>query len=333
LLAVHTISLANANVDEKIESEPSLLTKINAKMRPPLPPHPKSRALVVRNKVDLSQSDSREGRPSPSDPQPQRRINSFWTGGDDLEEVWPPKPPDLTSLVNSNKLEPKPIALGSSQIYRLREGRKVFKLRGSQREFDLMNAAGDLSVKAHGRVLYLDPTNGLVHTTGFIMDLETPLDPKTVGRDQYRPLMNQMISAVLALHKKGIVHGDIKPANMLICSDGKLRLCDFNEARRLDNPLDGKTWEGETTTNYLSPFRCRDWPDGSDPLPTIRDDLYALGLSIWELFTGMMPFDDVYMDDIMDTVKAGNTVDVDQVEDKEVREVIRKYLRCGGAKV
>lgn len=39
------------------------------------------------------------------------------------------------------------------------------------------------------------------------------------------------------------------------------------------------------------------------------------------------------MDDILDTVKLGGTVDVCRVEDEEVREVIKKYLRCGGAKI
>jgi serine/threonine protein kinase len=40
-----------------------------------------------------------------------------------------------------------------------------------------------------------------------------------------------MISVVQELHGKGTLHGDIKPANMLLCSDGQMRLCDFAEAR------------------------------------------------------------------------------------------------------
>lgn len=74
-------------------------------------------------------------------------------------------------------------------------------------------------------------------------------------------------------------------------------------------------------------------PMGQTPPPTIEDDLYGLGLSIWEIFVGEIPFKDVYMDDILDTDKLGGTVDVCRVEDEEVREVIKKYLRCGGAKI
>jgi serine/threonine protein kinase len=55
--------------------------------------------------------------------------------------------------------------------------------------------------------------------------------------------------------EKGIIHDDIKPANMLLCSDGKIRFCDFAEARLLsEDPAD---WEGMTTRNYVSPHRVR----------------------------------------------------------------------------
>jgi serine/threonine protein kinase len=77
---------------------------------------------------------------------------------------------------------------------------------------------------------------------GYIMDLETPLEPKTVEPGQHRFLKDQMISVVLALHRKGIIQGDLKPANMLLCSDGKLRLSEFAEARRVDDDLE--SWEG-----------------------------------------------------------------------------------------
>lgn len=50
--------------------------------------------------------------------------------------------------------------------------------------------------------------------------------------------------------------------------------------------------------------------------------MYALGLSIWELYTGKMPFDDVYEDDIRGMVKAGQTVHVTGSRRRPVREVI-----------
>lgn len=221
---------------------------------------------------------------------------------------------------------------GNSQLYKLQGefAGKCYKSRGSQREYDMMIAAGDCSVKAYGRSLYRTP-KGEVVMDGYVMKLEEPLDPKTVEPGRRRFWMHQMISVVLALHRKGIVHGDIKPANMLICGDGKLRLCDFNEARRVNE--DAEIWDGATTDNYVSPSRSQNTCNGQEPPPTVEDDLYGLGLSIWELYKGKIPFEDWYMDDILDYVKTGKTVDIDEVEEEDVREIIRKYLRYGGAKV
>ena len=108
---------------------------------------------------------------------------------------------------------------------------------------------------------------------------------------------------MLALHRKGGIHVDIKSANILLCSDGKLRTCDFANATRVNEYLD--RWDASTTDNYMSPLRCRKWPDGPEPVATFEDDLYALGLSIWEFFTRKVPFENVYADDVLNTVKAG----------------------------
>ncbi|KAK2752448.1 hypothetical protein FQN54_008110 [Arachnomyces sp. PD_36] len=249
---------------------------------------------------------------------------------------WPPKPPDMIALEASTLYEPQPFAVSNMQLYRFKDGQKVLKANGTQFEFDMMVAARDCSIRPLWRNFVKHKTDG-VFMSGYVMEMGTPLETALL-RDDSSPvynkisLMNQMISLIHSLHNNGIIHGDIKPANMLICSDGKLRLCDFAEARRMDDDL--HSWDGETTVNYMSPHRCRNWPDGRDPPPTVEDDLYGLGLSIWEMFVGEVPFKDVYMDDILDTAKKGETVDISRVGDDEgVKETVRKFLRCGGARV
>jgi serine/threonine protein kinase len=98
-----------------------------------------------------------------------------------------------------------------------------------------MTAAGDCSVKPCGRALVKD-TCGEVIMTGIVMELSAPSEPKAItDAHQQKIWMGQMTTVVLALHGKGIFHGDIKPANMLLCSDGRLSLCDLAEARKADS--------------------------------------------------------------------------------------------------
>lgn len=75
-------------------------------------------------------------------------------------------------------------------------------------------------------------------------------------------------------------------------------ICDFAEARRLDR--DPTDWEGDVTPHYMSPLRCQacDWPESRVHPPTVEDDLYVLGLSIWELYTGKVPWGGKYFDDV-----------------------------------
>ena len=242
---------------------------------------------------------------------------------------------DITSQQSVELTEPQPFyASLNSQLYYYKDGEKVYKAMGSQREIDIMIAAGDSAVQPCERVIWPElNAYGEVSVFGFTMKRETPLQVAAIQTDRRAMFMDDMISVTLALHAKGIIHGDVKPANMLLCSDGKIRLCDFAEAR-----LPGESaadWEGEATANYLSPRRCQNsgWPDHRDPAPEVEDDLYALGLSIWELYTGKVPFDDVYEDDIREMVSAGQTVNVEEIQDETAKAYIYEYLRPGGAKI
>jgi serine/threonine protein kinase len=85
---------------------------------------------------------------------------------------------------------------------------------------------------------------------------------------------------------------------MLLDNQGKLRLCDFGEARYADE--DEHIWDGSSTLHFESPNRLLRGQQfrGSPPPPVIEDDLYGLGLSIWQLYTGGIPHEDIAGDDL-----------------------------------
>lgn len=101
------------------------------------------------------------------------------------------------------------------------------------------------------------------------------------------PLIRQAATALAHAHAKGIVHRDVKPANLFLCADGTLKVLDFGIARSV---LGGHTLTMTGTTigtpHYMSPEQARA-ERGVDP----STDVYALGCVLYEALTGVRPFD------------------------------------------
>jgi len=98
-------------------------------------------------------------------------------------------------------------------------------------------------------------------------------------------LLSQAASALVEIHRCGIVHRDIKPANLLLREAGVLVLTDFGVAKRLDQGA-GQTMHGEIlgTPYYISPEQAQ----GAAITP--QTDLYSLGVIFYEMLTGTRPY-------------------------------------------
>jgi eukaryotic-like serine/threonine-protein kinase len=93
----------------------------------------------------------------------------------------------------------------------------------------------------------------------------------------------QVIDALEAADQSGLVHGDIKPSNLLMASPGNIKLSDFGLARRSGAATEDGSVSG--TPNYLAPELL----DGE--APDRRTDMYALGVTLFELAFGRRPFE------------------------------------------
>ena len=108
------------------------------------------------------------------------------------------------------------------------------------------------------------------------------------GKMDYKEVIDisrQIASALSHAHKNQIIHRDVKPHNVLINSNGVAKLADFGIARAVDQSNVTETSKVMGSVHYLSPEQAR----GS--YVDERTDIYSLGIVMYELLTGKVPFD------------------------------------------
>ena len=130
------------------------------------------------------------------------------------------------------------------------------------------------------------------HLTYLVMELVAGQPLSAVIREQgaltpevVRSVLAQAALALGTAHEAGVVHRDVKPANILVREDGVVKLTDFGIARAMD--AIGHTRVGEMlgTPTYISPEQA------VGEQATGASDLYALGVVAHEMLTGTRPFD------------------------------------------
>ena len=98
-------------------------------------------------------------------------------------------------------------------------------------------------------------------------------------------LMEPVLEALAAAHRAGIVHRDVKPENVLIADDGRVKVADFGLARAVDaGTAHSQTGLLLGTVSYLAPEQVE------RGVADARSDVYAAGVVLFELVTGSKPF-------------------------------------------
>jgi eukaryotic-like serine/threonine-protein kinase len=95
----------------------------------------------------------------------------------------------------------------------------------------------------------------------------------------------QMAEALRAAHERDVIHRDIKPHNILITGSGDVKVTDFGIARAASSSTMTRTGHILGTAHYISPEQAMGEPVGPS------SDLYSLGVVLYEMLTGELPFD------------------------------------------
>lgn len=107
----------------------------------------------------------------------------------------------------------------------------------------------------------------------------SPLDLREVIQ-----IMDQILSAVALAHKHNVIHRDLKPQNILMDKRGNIKIADFGIAVALNQSSITQTNSVMGSVHYMSPEQTR------GGLVTKQSDIYSLGIILYELITGTVPF-------------------------------------------
>jgi serine/threonine-protein kinase len=156
------------------------------------------------------------------------------------------------------------------------------RFRAEARHAALVNHEGIANVFDYGEE---DGSAVLVMELGPGEALSTILErDRVLATDRVLDIVAQTANALHAAHSAGLVHRDIKPGNLLITPDGRVKITDFGIARIADQVPLTATGQVMGTVQYLSPEQA----SGHAASPTT--DIYSLGIVAYEALAGRRPF-------------------------------------------
>jgi len=132
---------------------------------------------------------------------------------------------------------------------------------------------------------------------------------------------HKLCAGLAAAHDRGVIHRDLKPQNIMINKRGEVVIMDFGLAA-IASELSGAEARNGTPA-YMSPEQIK------GGAVTTKSDLYALGLVLYELFTGKRPFDAQSVQQLLDLQEAAQFTSMSSVAadiDPAVEKIIRRCL-------
>src|SRR6185295_6417605 len=158
----------------------------------------------------------------------------------------------------------------------------------------------------------------------FIKGEELSSLQRRIGRlpsDKAIQIARQLCAGLAAAHENGILHLDLKPANVMIDGDGNARITDFGLAGLAEEFRDDEAIAG--TPAYMAPEQLE------GKTPTVRSDIYSLGLVLYELFTGKRAFDAPTLGELIKLRRSDNTPATPTSLVKDLDPVIESVIdRC-----
>jgi alkyl hydroperoxide reductase subunit AhpC len=242
-----------------------------------------------------------------------RVLAALETGGM-CPEGWREDSPvwDPTSVVGAGRMISHyrieaEVGQGSyASVYRAHDTRldrtvalKLFRPGGLPTPADILAEARSAAALNHPNVctvFAVDDSQGVPMIAMEYVDgrpLSSVVDGSPLSLEEVCRIGRQIAQGIGAAHRMGIVHGDLKPANIMVTRDGVAKITDFGLSRRAGQPVDSQEtqpWQivdnGTIagTPSYMAPEQTR----GERAVPA--SDVFALGAVLYEMLTGRVAF-------------------------------------------
>src|SRR5688572_6036577 len=228
------------------------------------------------------------------------------------------------------------VALKLLPSYFTRDGERLRRFQQEASAASRLNHPNILTIYEVGQV---DSTQYIA--TEFIdgLTLRDLLTQKRIEIGEALDVAMQVASALSAAHGAGIVHRDIKPENIMLRRDGYVKVLDFGLAKLTETPAARQPGDSEMATrvliktepglvmgtvSYMSPEQAR----GLDV--DTRTDIWSLGVVIYEMFTGHLPFEGETPSDCIAAILKTEPVPLSQGSAEipsELERIVSKALR------
>ena len=139
-----------------------------------------------------------------------------------------------------------------------------------------------------------------------------------IPQDKAIDIARQLCAGLAAAHERGVLHRDLKPANIMIDGDGNVRITDFGLAIAAGDTTASRAG----TPQYMAPEQL------SGGQASVRSDIYALGLVLFELFTGRRAYEAKTLNELMALQQSGTISTPSSVVRDLDPAIERVILRC-----
>jgi serine/threonine protein kinase len=151
-------------------------------------------------------------------------------------------------------------------------------------------------------------------------ELREKIKTSPLSTEEILKITYQIAEGLYAAHNKGIVHRDIKSSNIMITRDGQVKIMDFGLAKLAGQSMLTKSGTTLGTVAYMSPEQARGEPVDQ------RSDIWSLGVIIYEMITGQLPFKGEYDQAVIYSILNEEPEAVNTEIPPELSKIISKSL-------